>query len=40
MIRQAAQPEDVSGMVVWLASKEAQFATGGSYVIDGGLANM
>lgn len=60
IIRKAAQPEDVTGMVLWLASPEAQFATAGglvaepervafltglsfragSYVIDGGLANI
>ncbi|KAI9010171.1 short-chain dehydrogenase/reductase SDR [Hyaloraphidium curvatum] len=40
MIRDPARPEDVSGIVVYLSSPEAGFATGGSYVIDGGLANL
>ena len=31
IIRQAADPEDVSGLVVWLASVEGRFATAGLY---------
>lgn len=31
-----AQPQEVAGMVVWLASSEAGFCTGSEYVIDGG----
>jgi len=31
------QPEDVSNMVLWLASDEAAFASGQLFVIDGGL---
>lgn len=31
-----AQPEEISGMVLYLASDLASFATGGVYVVDGG----
>lgn len=31
-----AQPEEVSGLIVYLASDEASFVNGGEYVIDGG----
>ena len=32
------EPSDVSGIVLYLASDESKFATGGEYRIDGGLA--
>lgn len=31
------QPEDIANLAVWLASDEAQFATGQCYTLDGGL---
>lgn len=31
------QPQDVAGLVAWLASEQAGFVTGQCYVIDGGL---
>jgi NAD(P)-dependent dehydrogenase (short-subunit alcohol dehydrogenase family) len=31
-----AQPEEIAGMVLYLASPLASFATGGVYVVDGG----
>ncbi len=31
------EPRDVASLAVWLASDEANFATGGCYTVDGGL---
>jgi len=31
------QPDDIAGMVLWLASSASDFTTGGVFVIDGGL---
>lgn len=36
----AGTPEDVAGMMVYLASDEARFATGSSYFIDGGMSTL
>ncbi|HEV7134611.1 MAG TPA: SDR family oxidoreductase [Gaiellaceae bacterium] len=33
----AGTPEDVAGLVSWLASDESAYVTGSSYVIDGGM---
>ncbi|KAI9031963.1 dehydrogenase [Hyaloraphidium curvatum] len=39
-IRKPLMPEDVSGLIVYLASLESAFATATSYSIDAGMANM
>ena len=31
------QPEEIASMIVWLASDEASFATGGMFTVDGGM---
>ncbi len=36
-MRRVAQPEEVSGMVLFLASDESSYSTGSEFVIDGGL---
>jgi NAD(P)-dependent dehydrogenase (short-subunit alcohol dehydrogenase family) len=36
-LRRVAEPADVASLVVWLASDEGAFATGQSFVLDGGL---
>ncbi len=36
-IGRAVQPEEVAGMIAWLASADASFVTGAEYVIDGGI---
>lgn len=36
MIRRAGQPEDVSGVAVFLASSDAAYITGANIVVDGG----
>ena len=35
--KRAAQPEEIAGLAVFLASEEADYVTGASYVMDGGL---
>lgn len=35
-LKQLGQPEDVAGVVVWLASDEARYVTGDTILIDGG----
>jgi NAD(P)-dependent dehydrogenase (short-subunit alcohol dehydrogenase family) len=37
MLGRIGQPEDVTGLVVFLASDEARYCTGGLYMADGGL---
>jgi glucose 1-dehydrogenase len=36
-LRRAAQPEEVAELAVYLASKDADYVTGATFVIDGGL---
>jgi len=36
-MRRVAQPEEVSGMVLFLASDESSYSTGSEFIIDGGL---
>jgi glucose 1-dehydrogenase len=36
-LQRAGKPEEVAAMVAWLASDEARYATGASFVVDGGL---
>ncbi|MGX7107987.1 SDR family NAD(P)-dependent oxidoreductase [Facklamia miroungae] len=36
-MRRVAQPEEVSNMIVFLASDEARYSTGSEFVIDGGV---
>jgi cyclic-di-GMP-binding biofilm dispersal mediator protein len=35
-IKRHGRPEDVAGMVAWLAGPEASFVTGAMHTIDGG----
>ncbi|TDK29147.1 SDR family oxidoreductase, partial [Rhizobium deserti] len=35
-IKRHGRPEDVAGMVSWLAGPEASFVTGAMHTIDGG----
>ena len=35
--KRAAQPEEIAGLAVFLASEDADYVTGASYVMDGGL---
>lgn len=39
-IRRVAQPEEVSNLVLYLASDESSYSTGSEFVIDGGLTAM
>ena len=36
-VRRYGTPEDVAGLVLWLASDEAGYASGQLWVLDGGL---
>lgn len=36
-LRRAASPEDIAGLVLWLASPAGDYATGSSFTLDGGL---
>lgn len=35
--KRAAKPEEIAHLAVYLASEEADYATGQTYVLDGGL---
>jgi glucose 1-dehydrogenase len=39
-LERAGGPEEVANLVVWLVSDEAQYVTGTSYLIDGGMAQQ
>jgi NAD(P)-dependent dehydrogenase (short-subunit alcohol dehydrogenase family) len=39
-LERAGQPEEVANLVAWLVSDEAQYVTGTSYLIDGGMAQQ
>ncbi len=39
-LERAGQPEEVANLVAWLVSDEANYVTGTSYLIDGGLAQQ
>ncbi|CAD2072376.1 glucose 1-dehydrogenase [Phocicoccus pinnipedialis] len=39
-LRRVAQPEEVSDMVIFLASDESQYSTGSEFVIDGGVSAL
>ena len=39
-LERAGRPEEVAGAVAWLASDEARYVTGASYLIDGGMAQQ
>jgi NAD(P)-dependent dehydrogenase (short-subunit alcohol dehydrogenase family) len=36
LLKRYAQPEEIAGLMLYLASDEAKFCTGGVYMIDGG----
>jgi NAD(P)-dependent dehydrogenase (short-subunit alcohol dehydrogenase family) len=35
-IPEYGKPEDIAGMVAWIASPEGRFANGAGFVVDGG----
>ena len=39
-LRRAGRPDDVEGVMVFLASDESSFSTGGFFFVDGGLTNI
>jgi NAD(P)-dependent dehydrogenase (short-subunit alcohol dehydrogenase family) len=39
-LARSGKPEEVAALVAWLASDEAHYVTGASYIIDGGLAQQ
>ena len=39
-LQRAGRPEEVASLVSWLASDEAQYATGASFLLDGGMAQQ
>ena len=39
-LERAGRPEEVAALVSWLVSEEARYATGASYLLDGGMAQQ
>jgi glucose 1-dehydrogenase len=39
-LQRAGKPEEVAAVVAWLASDEARYVTGASYVVDGGMSHQ
>jgi NAD(P)-dependent dehydrogenase (short-subunit alcohol dehydrogenase family) len=39
-LRRAGSPEEVAALVAWVVSDEAAYATGASFLLDGGLAQQ
>jgi glucose 1-dehydrogenase len=39
-LQRAGKPEEVAAVVAWLASDEARYVTGASYLVDGGMAQQ
>jgi NAD(P)-dependent dehydrogenase (short-subunit alcohol dehydrogenase family) len=39
-LERAGKPEEVAAVVAWLASDEARYVTGASYLVDGGMAQQ
>jgi glucose 1-dehydrogenase len=39
-LQRAGTPEEVAACVAWLASEEARYVTGSSYLVDGGMAQQ
>lgn len=39
-LQRSGTPEEVAALVAWLASDEARYVTGASYLVDGGLAQQ
>ena len=39
-LKRAAKPEEIGGLAVFLASSDADYVTGATYVMDGGLMQM
>ena len=39
-VKRVAKPEEVSNLVLYLASDESSYSTGSEFIIDGGLSAM
>jgi len=39
-LKRVAQPEEVSNLVLYLASDESSYSTGSEFIIDGGMTAM
>ena len=40
MLKRMAQPEEVTNLVLFLASDESSYSTGSEFIVDGGLTAM